>query len=113
MPGAVDDLDAHVGLSAPVLLDVFVVDVAGGESALVLTAELRRAGLSADRGFDGRSMKAQLKAADRSGARLALIVGDQELADKRVAVRDLRDGRGEQALVPRDEVIGRILALVR
>ena len=62
-------------------LDVFVVDVTGGETALVPTHELRQAGLSADRAFDGRSMKSQIKAADRSGARIALIVGDQELAD--------------------------------
>ncbi|MEZ5234843.1 MAG: His/Gly/Thr/Pro-type tRNA ligase C-terminal domain-containing protein [Acidimicrobiales bacterium] len=41
--------------------------------------ELRRAGIGADRAFDGRSMKSQMKAADRSGARVALIVGSQEL----------------------------------
>ena len=55
--------------------DAFVVDMAGGETALALTAELRRAGLRADRAFDGRSMKSQLKSADRSGALVALIVG--------------------------------------
>ena len=52
----------------------------GGTAARDLTAALRRAGLRADRAFDGRSMKAQLKAADRSGARVALIVGPDELA---------------------------------
>ena len=56
----------------------FVVDVAGGETARDLTAALRRAGLAADRAFDGRSMKAQMKLADRSGAVVALIVGPAE-----------------------------------
>ena len=45
-----------------------------------LTAALRRAGLRADRAFDGRSMKSQMKSADRSGALVALDRGTQELA---------------------------------
>ena len=61
-------------------LDAFVVDFAGGEAARDLTARLRAAGLRADRAFDGRSPKAQFKAADRSGARLALVVGPDEAA---------------------------------
>ena len=61
-------------------LHAYVIDTAGGESAVALTAELRRAGLRADRAFDGRSMKSQFKSADRSGALVALVVGPQELA---------------------------------
>ncbi len=39
-------------------VDCFVVDVAGGSTGLVLTEQLRAAGLSCDRAFDGRSMRA-------------------------------------------------------
>jgi histidyl-tRNA synthetase len=46
----------------------------------------------ADRAFDGRSMKSQMKAADRSGAAVAVIVGDDEAAAGEVTVRDLRQG---------------------
>ena len=84
--------------------DVFVVDTAGGQDALVLSAELRDAGIAADRAYDGRSMKAQMKAADRSGAALALIVGADEVAANEVTVRSLRGERGEQVRVPRDKV---------
>ena len=66
-------------------LHAYVIDTAGGETALVLTAELRRAGLRADRAFDGRSMKSQIKSADRSGALVALVVGPQERARARSA----------------------------
>ena len=66
-----------------------------GEAARDLTAELRRAGLRADRAFDGRSMKSQLKSADRSGARVALIVGPDEVAAGTVSLRPLR-GDGDQ-----------------
>jgi histidyl-tRNA synthetase len=92
---------------APPALDAFVVDVAGGEAARDLTAALRRAGMRADRAFDGRSMKSQMKLADRSGARLALIVGPGERADGTVTVRPLRDG-GEQRTVPVADVIAEV-----
>jgi histidyl-tRNA synthetase len=78
--------DVHVAL------DVFVVDFAGGEAARDLTARLRAAGLRADRAWDGRSAKAQFKAADRSGARLALVIGPDEAAAGTVAIKSLRTG---------------------
>lgn len=91
-------------------LDVFVVDTTGGEQAVVLTDLLRRSGLSADRAYDGRSMKSQMKAADRSGARLAVIVGPDELAAGTTLVRDLR-GDSAQVLVPRSELVDRLSAV--
>jgi histidyl-tRNA synthetase len=71
-------------------IDCFVVDLTGGEQALLLTTELRRAGLSAERAFDQRSLKAQLRQADRSGACLALIVGSSEVEAETVTARVLR-----------------------
>jgi histidyl-tRNA synthetase len=88
------------------LLDVFVVDVVDGTHALLLTHELRAAGLRADRAFDGRSMKAQMKKANSSGAPVAVIVGEQEVADGTVAIRDL--AVGEQEVVPRADVVERV-----
>ena len=58
------------------MVDVFVIDVVDGTHALDLTQELRRGGVRADRAFDGRSMKAQMKQADRAGALLGVIVGE-------------------------------------
>jgi histidyl-tRNA synthetase len=48
-------------------------------------------------------MKSQMKAADRSGAALAAIVGSDEVAAGTVTVRPLRGG--DQAVVPRAELI--------
>jgi histidyl-tRNA synthetase len=90
--------------AAPAPLDAFVVDVTGGGRALALTIRLREAGLRADRAFDGRSMKAQMKLADRSGATVALIVGPKEAAAGTVLVRALRSG-GTQATVLLEEVV--------
>src|SRR4051794_40337809 len=67
--------------------DVFVVDTTGGLQATLVSDELRAAGLAVERAFDGRSMKSQMKAADRSGAAVAVIIGDDELAAGAVMVR--------------------------
>jgi histidyl-tRNA synthetase len=96
---------------APPPLDAFVVDTAGGASARDLTVALRSAGLSADRAFDDRSMKAQFKAADRSGATWVLIVGPDEAAAGTVSLRPLR-GEGDQRSVPVDDVVDAVRAAV-
>ncbi len=93
----------------PPVLDAFVVDVAGGEVARDLSARLRQAGLRADRAFDGRSMKSQLKAADRSGARVALLFGPDQAGTGTVIVRPLR-GTGEQRTVALREVVEAVRA---
>jgi histidyl-tRNA synthetase len=98
-----------VGGAAP--LDVFVVDVTGGAEARDVTHELRAAGLRADRSFGGRSMKAQMKVADRSGARLAVIIGPDERSEGTVAVRDLTAGGGQES-VPRDQLVGHLRKLL-
>jgi len=72
--------------------DAFVVDVTGGAAARDLVAALRAAGLTALRAYDQRSMRAQMKVADRTGSRLALIVGEAEVAAGTVTVRDLSEG---------------------
>ncbi|WP_018954538.1 histidine--tRNA ligase [Thioalkalivibrio sulfidiphilus] len=50
----------------------------------------------------GGGFKAQIKRADRSGADLALIIGESELAEGTILVKPLREAGGEQQAVPRD-----------
>jgi histidyl-tRNA synthetase len=83
---------------------VFVIDVIDGRAARDLVAEARRAGMSADRAYGGRSMKSQMKAADRSGAAFAVIIAEDEQAAGEVTLRDLR-GDADQQRVPRDAII--------
>jgi histidyl-tRNA synthetase len=91
----------------PAPLHAYVVDVSGGTAAVLLTAELRRAGLRADRGFDDRSMKSQMKTADRSGALVALLVGPKELTEGTVVLRPLRRD-ADQRSVPRADVVAEV-----
>jgi histidyl-tRNA synthetase len=80
----------------------YVIDTVGGHEALAITDELRRAGVSADRSFDQRSMKAQMKAADRSGADVAVIVGPDEVAAGAATLRALRDERPQETVARND-----------
>jgi histidyl-tRNA synthetase len=101
-----------VDLDAPAL-GVFVVDLTDGSVARDLTHLLRRAGISADRAFEGRSLKSQMRVADRSGARLAVIIGANELAEGRATVRVLGgEDAHHQELVERDQLIPTILELL-
>ncbi|MDK8658302.1 histidine--tRNA ligase [Corynebacterium sp. MSK204] len=51
--------------------------------------DLRNAGIAADMSFGDRGLKGAMKGADRAGARFALVLGDQELDNGTVAVKDL------------------------
>jgi histidyl-tRNA synthetase len=99
--------------AAPARPDVFVVDVTGGAIARDIVSELRALGLEALRAYDDRSMKAQMKLADRSGARFAVVVGEKELETSTVTLQDLRrsrdDGSGGEE-VARDELGLKVLA---
>ena len=85
-------------------VDVFGVSLGAAAKAEMVrvVAGLRRAGLRADMAYGDRGMKGAFKAADRSGARVALVLGDDELAAGTVVVKPLRGG--EQTTVPLDGV---------
>jgi len=73
---------------APEAIDVFVVSGEAGARAFALVGELREAGIAADLDLAGRSFKGQMKQADRSGARHAVILE----ADGTAKLRDMRSG---------------------
>ena len=107
--------DEGVFAAAATEVDVFVVDTTGGLEALQITAQLRTLGIGADRAFENRSMKSQMKAADRSGATYAVIIGSNELDAGTAVVRPLRAERataadgspsdGTQSTIPRTDLL--------
>ena len=84
--------------------DVFLVCLGDAAQAagFGIAQALRQSGLAVDYALGGRSMKAQMKAADRSGAATAVVIGDDELAAGAAQVRDL--GASEQRPVPLAEL---------
>jgi histidyl-tRNA synthetase len=83
---------------------VFVAHVGAGteNAALTLATRLRQQGVAAVMSFGQRSFKAQMRAADSSGATYAVIVGEDELREGKVGLRNLASG--EQRSVLPDEV---------
>ncbi len=96
------DAEQTFGVPAPAL-DVFVVDIVGGVAGTLLLSELRAAGLSADRTYGSRSAKKQWSTADRMGAQFGVMLAPRELADGKVAVKEL--ATGEQLELPRADVV--------
>ncbi|MSZ29020.1 MAG: histidine--tRNA ligase [Actinobacteria bacterium] len=85
---------------------VFVIDGLSGTDELLLltvTSGLREAGISTERAYGGRSLKAQWKAADRCGARYGVMIGKAEVERDSVVVKDLETG--EQIEVRRDQLV--------
>jgi len=56
----------------------------------------------------GGSFKSQFKKADKSGASLAIVLGEDELQQAQAAVKPLRAGQGEQEMVALDELVNTI-----
>jgi histidyl-tRNA synthetase len=90
--------------------DVFGVPL--GEQAklrlAVLGEQLRAAGVRVDLAYGDRSLKGAMRAADRSGARLALVAGDRDIEAGTVGVKNLTTG--EQVDVPTDSVVAEVLS---
>jgi histidyl-tRNA synthetase len=68
-----------------------------------LVAELRAAGVAADLAYGDRGLKGAMKAADRSGAAYAVVVGERDLAAGLAQVKDLRSG--DQIGVPFEDLV--------
>lgn len=88
--------------------DVFGVPL-GEQAKLELArigAQLRAAGLRVDLAYGDRGIKGAMRAADRSGARVALVAGDRDIAAGTVGVKDL--STGEQIDLPVDSVVGEV-----
>jgi histidyl-tRNA synthetase len=72
--------------------------------ALQIVRDLRAAELGAVLAFGNRSLKAQLKSADKANLLFTLILGEQELASGVIVARDMRTS--QQTAVPLSEVVG-------
>ncbi|WP_225799489.1 histidine--tRNA ligase [Streptomyces sp. NK15101] len=99
-----------VELDIPAATSVFAVAL--GEEARKLlfgkVTELRRAGVAADFSFGGKGLKGAMKDANRSGARLAVVAGERDLAEGVVQLKDMESG--EQQAVAVDGLVEAVRA---
>ncbi len=96
----------------PVQLQAMVLPLtpAARGTALVLVRDLRRAGVAADQPYAERSLRGHMKAAARTGARVVVLLGDDELAAGQASVRDM--AAREQGRVPLEAVAARVAGIV-
>jgi len=97
-----------INLAPEKSLDVFIVTF-GAEArewALIHLQQLRKHGLSASMDYMGRSMKAQMKEANRQGARYAIIVGGDELQSGKFTFRDMK--ASEEEMLPFEDILKKL-----
>ncbi len=100
-------IEAPPGARRPVA--VIPIGEAAQDLALTLAHELRLAGLAVEHGYSG-NLKRRLTRANKKNARLAIMLGEDEMARQRATVRDLDSG--EQLEIAFDGLDARILALI-
>ncbi|NLG86461.1 MAG: histidine--tRNA ligase [Firmicutes bacterium] len=97
----------QMGISIPTVnkptVYVAALTNADNKDAFALLTILRRAGIAADKDYRQASLRAQLKAANRSGAKWTVIVGGEEKKRGAVVIRDMETG--EQTEVPQDQLV--------
>lgn len=81
------------------------------DPAFKLLGELRSAGIGADFSNFELSLKSQLRSADRSGARLALLLGEDEIKNSTCAIKFLKENR-EQFSVPSAQLLPELQKLL-
>ena len=98
----------------PAAADIYLVSTVAPAETLVLAEELRNRlpDLRLQTHCGGGAFKSQMKKADRSGARLALILGDDELAANEVSLKPLR-GEGDQQRISRAALVDTLATLMQ
>lgn len=86
-------------------LECFVVSMGdeAEKAAVKLTDELRQAGIQTDKDYLGKKMKGQFKSADRLGSQYVLVLGEQELENQVINVKDM--ATGEQKEVDLNDIV--------
>ena len=97
-----------VELATPEPACVYVAGTGAEERDAVFAATLalRGAGIRTEADYQGRSLKAQFKQADKHNASLCVVIGPDEVAAHTATIRDM--GTHEQVSVPMDELAARV-----
>jgi histidyl-tRNA synthetase len=76
-------------------VDLYVIPlgVTAQSSAFALVNELRNAGFVVEQSFGDRALKGAMKAADKSGARFSIVLGDAEIASGTVELKEMSTGK--------------------
>ena len=93
-------------------VDVFCVPLGEQAKAVlaVLAAQLRGSGVRVDLAYGDRGLRGAMRAADRSGATVALVAGDRDIDAGTIGVKDLSNGEQVDCVI--DAVVGEVLSRI-
>jgi histidyl-tRNA synthetase len=100
-----DEAERLRAADAPDLFIIFL-GAAARDRAYKVARELREAGMATVMEFEDRKMKKAMAAADKSRARYALIIGEDEVAGGKYGLKNL--ATGEQESLALDEIIAKL-----
>lgn len=82
----------------PVYMDVFFANMGkeAAEEALNQVNKLRNEGIKAEKDYMERSLKAQMKYANKINARFVVVLGEEEINNKKIKVKDMNTGSEEE-----------------
>lgn len=96
-------------------IDVFIASVgdAGRRATIGLAERLRVAGLAAEIDYMDRGLRAQMRQANRVGARAVAVVGDDEAADGMMQLRDMESGTQHEVSLTDTDAVQQLLQTMR
>lgn len=91
--------------------DVYIAPLgeSAGETAFVLAHKLCGKGISAETDVCGRSLKAQMKYADKAGAKYVIVLGDNEIAEGVAELRNMQNGERVRVGLKTEDIIDLIV----
>ncbi len=99
-------LDAQkINAGVPESLDVFIVTVGEGgfETAFEISEQLRKEEITSLLDYEGKSLKAQMRLANHLKAAWVILVGEEELKEKSVTLKEMEGGKEER--IPRERIV--------
>ena len=95
------------------LVNIFIVPIGDKAHSLAvsLLQQIRAADLRADMAYGDRGLKGAMKAADKSGARFAVVIGDEEVSNSQVQIKNLGDSTQSQVAI--GDMVAHLLQVIR
>lgn len=82
------------GIAKAHRIDVYIASIGqeGYHKGFVILDRLRKQGVSSEIDYESRSLKSQMRTADKLGVRFVVVIGEQELANNSVTLKDMQKG---------------------
>lgn len=89
----------NIEIPEPSVCDLYIAPMGDAASleAMRIVSDLRANGVSAQTDVVGRSLKAQMKFADKIGAKYTMVLGDNEIAEGKAKIKNMNTGEAEEA----------------